>query len=49
MCLITFNIWLAVANWLEVAVVLPNSLTFLYLYWSNLGIYKKRFQCFLVV
>nr|KYP70308.1 Putative ribonuclease H protein At1g65750 family [Cajanus cajan] len=49
MCPMAFNIWLAVANWLEVAVVLPNSLTSLYLYWTNLGIYKKRSQCFQVV
>nr|KYP40961.1 hypothetical protein KK1_037676 [Cajanus cajan] len=32
MCLMTFNTWLVVANWLEVAVVLPNSLISLYLY-----------------
>nr|KYP39156.1 hypothetical protein KK1_039554 [Cajanus cajan] len=49
MCLMAFNTWLAVANWLEVTVVLPNSLISLYLYWTNLGIYKKRSQCFQVV
>nr|KYP71159.1 Putative ribonuclease H protein At1g65750 family [Cajanus cajan] len=49
MCPMAFNIWLSVANWLEVEVVLPNSLTSLYLYWTNLGIYKKSKQCFKVV
>nr|KYP53045.1 Putative ribonuclease H protein At1g65750 family [Cajanus cajan] len=49
LCPMAFNIWLSVANWLEVEVVLPNSLTSLYLYWTNLGIYKKSKQCFKVV
>nr|KYP49176.1 Putative ribonuclease H protein At1g65750 family [Cajanus cajan] len=42
MCPMAFNTWLVVANWLEVAVVFPNSLISLYLYWTNLGIYKKH-------
>nr|KYP40876.1 Putative ribonuclease H protein At1g65750 family [Cajanus cajan] len=49
MCPMAFNTWLSVAKWLEVEVVLPNSLTSLYLYWTNLGIYKKSTQCFKVV
>nr|KYP52984.1 hypothetical protein KK1_025192 [Cajanus cajan] len=49
MCPMAFNTWLVVANWLEVAVVFPNYLISLYLYWTNLGIYKKHFHFLRVV
>ncbi|XP_020228400.1 uncharacterized protein LOC109809480 isoform X3 [Cajanus cajan] len=49
MCPMAFNTWLAVAKWLEVTVVFPNSITSHYLYWTNLGIYEKHSQLLRVV
>nr|KYP32205.1 Putative ribonuclease H protein At1g65750 family [Cajanus cajan] len=49
MCPMAFNTWLAVAKWLEVTVVFPNSIFSHYLYWTNLGIYEKHSQLLQVV